>query len=233
MGRPLKMSNSPLRNMAMLRDEFAALAAKTDGYFSRLRVQREPLVKEDGTLDLETLKALSDGFVDEKNLLVISDWAHDAADPECYHEFLWGRGDDHSGVLEAFDELSESALRSIASVAGLSDRLKLYPADLVDYLAWDSYWLDLLIKIGSTRSHPVVRTAVGSLSYGRRYSDCEFFSVGSHTIVLRAPPPDMLKRLKKLARAKSHYEELKCGILRGSAYALDWLIPEAEAKNFR
>jgi hypothetical protein len=233
MGRPLKLHNSPLRNLAMLRDEFARWAADgSDACFSRLTVRREPMVRPDGSLDADGLTLLSDGFAAGKNRLVVGAWFEAPSMPECSHEFLWARGDGPGDFLDRFDELAESALRSLAAVEGLSARLKMTSADLDENLAWDRYWLDVMLRLGLPGTHPVVRTLAGSLRYDRRLGDQEVFVVGDDWAVLRAPPADVLGRLKKLARAKSRYEWLRCGVLRGSAYAIDWLLQEAEGKGF-
>src|SRR4051794_30808311 len=110
MGRPLKLHNSPLRNLAMLRDEFAAWAARGDACFSRITVQRQPMLKDDGSLDAAGLMLLSETFGGERDLLVVGDWAEDPTDPECYHEFFWRREEGTHDLLVVFNELSESAL---------------------------------------------------------------------------------------------------------------------------
>jgi hypothetical protein len=231
-GRPVKMCNAPVRNLAMLRDEFMTWSHHGDAYFSRIRVQRAPLLKGDDSLDELALKLLSDALVNEKDLLVVSDWAQDSSDPECYHDFLWARGEcREKASLDLLNELSESASRCVAAIPALAARIKLDPAELTDDLAWDSYWLDLLFRLGLPRRHPIVRTSKGSLSYHRRLGEHEFFGLGRHMVLIKTPPAATLRRLKKLARAKSCYEELDCGVLRGSAYAIDWLIQEAEARG--
>jgi hypothetical protein len=231
MGRPIKLHNSALRNLAMLRDEFAAWGLKTEAYFGRIRLQREPLLKEDGSLDKDALKLLAEQLSDEKDELVISDWAEDPSSAEIDREFFWGAGGDKEECHWILNELSESAIRCIAPITSLAARLKIDPADLSENLVWDAYWLDVLVKLGLLGSHPIVRTRAGCLSYSRKYNDLSFFDLAGHTLAFKVSDPAMLKRLKKLARTKNRYEELECGIFRGSAYAIDWLLQEVEDKR--
>jgi hypothetical protein len=208
-----------------------AWSTKTEAFFARLWVAREPLVMDGGTIDRPTLKLLTDSFTGEKNMLVIGDWAEDASDPRCYYEFFWGRGGEANDTLDILSALSEAAIRSFASIPSVAQRLKIDPSGLADNIMWEAYWPDLMTRLGLLNTHPIVRTSSGRFRYGKRYGDTEMFSVGDHMILIKAPPTDQLHRLKKLARAASCYEELRCGLFRGSAYAIDWLLQDYEEKR--
>lgn len=230
MGRPVKIRMSPARTLAMLRDEFTSWASKTEAYFARLWVERGPLETGAGSIDRQALKLLTDAFIDEKDLLVVGDWAEDPSDPRCYHEFVWGSEGQDGQALDVLSELGESAIRCLVEVPSLAERLKIKREELSDNLAWDAYWMDVLTGLGQLNAHPIVRTSRDQLRYVKRYGDTEMFSLGEHLCPVSSPSDEQLLRLKKLARSKSRFDELRCGVLRGSAYAIDWLLHDASAE---
>ncbi|HEX2973109.1 MAG TPA: hypothetical protein VHP11_12300 [Tepidisphaeraceae bacterium] len=219
------MSTDPLALLKSLREEFLAASERSDGHFTRMTLAREPMLKEGGAVDRDILRAIDAAVEDRRELAMDAEW-HDNPDAaECLREIVAIRPGEKGLFYLRFEELAAGAIRCLVQIPPAVQAFKLSDVLREDEdWAFDSYWTEVLIRIARMERHPVLRVTEGTLVYGGKNAGLEFFDFGGSTIFLRSPKPGTLTRMKKLAKAKTSCERLQCGILRGSAYAIDWIL---------
>ncbi|MGE5611223.1 MAG: hypothetical protein ACM359_18380 [Bacillota bacterium] len=219
------MDTDPFVLLRSLREEFRAAAEHTDGHFIRLTLARAPMLKQNGTVDPAILRSIDEAVEDGRELALNAEWFDNPGDPDCFREIVVNRPGERTPFYGRFEELAAGTMRCLLQIPEAVEVFKLgdvSPEE--DDLACDDYWMGVLMQIARTDSHPVLRVTEGPLVYEGKEAKLEFFNLGGSTIAVNAPKVGTLARMKKLAQAKTSCVRLQCGILRGSAYAIDWIL---------
>ena len=212
-----------LKILTRLQEEFLATSARGDGPMIRLSVPRAAVLTEDGSVDYDLLKMIDDAVIDGREIVLDAEWDDHPEVPQCSKEIIVCRYGDSGNFFSRFEELAGGTIHTLSRVAPLAKQFGLQEEN-ADIFSLSSFWLNLLMTLGMRREHPVVFAAESKLRHEFHDGSHDSFSFGSHALLFRSPDPDMVGRMKQAAKAGSTCQELECGILRGSAYAIDWLL---------
>lgn len=131
-------------------------------------MNRKALLQEDGKVDSETLKAIEEAVLEGHNISSDSNWYTGEDSPECFKEITLCRWGHEGKIHELFDELSSGVMRCLFMIPSIAKEFDL-PSKPKDQhnLAFDSYWIDILMKLSLRQKHPVLYANTGAFEEWR------------------------------------------------------------------
>lgn len=237
------MPHDPRRTLRELGDEFRLASASSDGYYVNVRLDAAPLRKRGGRLSFQVLDLIDAAVQDNRTVAMDSEW-EGGDGSECERELFLCRREGGTAVfLEVFEEYAAGVIRCLRDLPRVAKALGVTGDRNDDTLGAMLDWREVLMRLALRGEHPVLRATAGKLTKPRGMGD-DYFQMGAYTIlvpktateerIIEFIPSDdpeedcakVIARLKRLTKAFTSIEEIKCGVLRGSAYAIDWILEE-------
>jgi len=223
------MSADPRRILASIRDELRAASAVSDGYYIDVGIDPRPLTSPDGSINKAVLDAIDAGVMDGRQIAMECDWGQ--GDDRWTHELYLSRWRGTNAFVDVYNEYAPAIVHCLCAMPNVREAYSLGETDRFDGLDGVFAWNEVLMNLALKQTHPVLTAKTGSLSVHQSDEADGRHSLvfADYWITVRSQPDDHATTalmLKKLAKAKSYLREIRCGILRGSAYAIDWILDE-------
>lgn len=209
--------------LGQVRDEFRSMSLLGEGYFIRMRLSPKALRLPDGGYDEAITKQITESIVEHREIAMEGMWSE--LDNETYEtEIVVNQAGRKTRFYDAFEDLANSVVRCLVKLPKLAHTFQINERDLRECGGWDLWWLGQLMEIGLSGSHPIIHATDGRFKHSFNGEQGVCYEFAGDLVFFKEPSLETIKRLKKAARAPSSCQQLRCGILRASAYAIDAIL---------